>query len=108
MLKPDTFFPIDGWILVEDIEPSDVSKGGIFLPAQTRKKEQVKICKVLAISPDVFRLCEEEKKELRYAVGDIVAHHVQHGVPLNVTDEKDQTMLLKYDAVMGLVKEDEK
>jgi co-chaperonin GroES (HSP10) len=108
MLKPDTLLPINEWILVEDIEPSDKSKGGIYLPKQSGKKELMKVCKVLAISPDVFRTCEEEKKELRYAVGDIVVHHSQMGVPLNIMDEDDHTMLLKYDAVMGLVQEEEK
>ncbi|MHA2069415.1 MAG: co-chaperone GroES family protein [Candidatus Thorarchaeota archaeon] len=103
MLEASKILPINSWIIIEDIEPGEVSAGGIYIPEAARKKQVVKTCKVLSISADVYRVCAEDKMELQYKVGDIVCHYSQQGIPINPSDENDKTMFLKYDAVMAVI-----
>lgn len=105
MLEAGNILPINGWILIEDIEleAAEVSPGGIFIPKTARKKQVVRTCKILAISDDVPRLCKEDEMILQYKVGDTVYHYSQQGIPVNPNDDDDKTMFLKYDAVMAIL-----
>ena len=99
------FKPINEWIVVEEESPMTKTAGGIYIPKGASKKQQVRKCKVLAISDDVATLLAEEGSSLQYKVGDLVLHHSQTGIKVDVNDEKDRKFFLKYDAVMGICDE---
>lgn len=93
--------PINDWIIVETEDPVEVSAGGIILP-NAKKNQSIKKSKVLAISDDVCTLCEKDGLELQYSIGDIVYHHAQTGLKVDLSDERDKRYYIKYDAVMGV------
>ena len=103
----DKLLPINDWIMVEEYSPDKVTKSGLIIPAEARKKGSIKKCKVIAISDDVHRIVKEEGGKLQYKIGDIVIHHSQTGLKVNINDPKDKKLFLKWDAVMALVQEEE-
>jgi co-chaperonin GroES (HSP10) len=100
------FKPIFEWILVEEEAPLTQTLTGIFIPKATSAKQMLKKCKVLKISDRAVRLMEEDDEGVQYKVGDMVMHHSQTGIKVDVTDERDRRYLLKYDAVISVYDEE--
>lgn len=93
--------PVNGWITVEKIErPKQI--GSIIIPDEVQKDEKIQRSKVLQISQDVLDACEAEGNKLPYVVGDTIIHHAQTGIALVPLSNEDKTMMMKYDAVMGV------
>ena len=93
--------PVYEWIVVEKIEkPKKV--GSIIIPDEVNKNEKIQRSKVLQISQGVLDACDLEGKPLPYKVGDTILHHSQTGIALVPLDKDNKTMLMKFDAVMGV------
>lgn len=103
-----SFKPIFEWILVEEEEALTQTPTGIFIPKATSSKQMLKKCKVLKISDRAVRLMQEDDEGVQYAVGDMVMHHSQTGIKVDMTDERDRRYLLKYDAVISVYDEEKK
>lgn len=94
--------PVNGWIVVKKIERAKQTPGGIYIPDEVNKNDKIQRSEVIAISDDVLRACEEEKRELPYKVGDIIISHSQTGIELVPLNKDDNTMFMKFDGVMGV------
>ena len=97
-----SFKPINEWIVIEEEAPMTQTASGIFIPKITSAKQLVKKCKVLQISEAVHKIVKEEGETLEYEVGDMVLHHSQTGIKVDMTDTRDRKYFLKYDAVMAV------
>ena len=98
--------PINGWIVVETLKKPDRTPGGIILP-EPKEKEKIQRNRVVSISQDVLNACEAEGRELPYKVGDIIITHSQVGIEMVPFKKDDNTMLMKFDAPMAVITQEE-
>ena len=70
-----------------------------------KKKLLIKKGEVLSVSDDIGPKLKKEEAELKFAVGDVILFHAQVGIPVDPTNKDNKEFFMKYESVMGIMKE---
>jgi co-chaperonin GroES (HSP10) len=87
---------IEEWILVKPDKSNEGEQrtpGGLVIPLEAQKKQEVKRALVVQISQDI-------EEELHYKIGDVVLYYGKTGIP--IVDNGEEFAFLKYDGMLAI------